>query len=128
MLPQLAGDRPFITDGGLETTLVFHQGIDLPHFAAFDLLKDEAGAQTLRGYYEPYLAIAREQGTGIVLDSATWRASRDWAELLGYSPDELAEANRRAVALVEVLRDPAVPPSSTASSARAATATWWGRR
>jgi S-methylmethionine-dependent homocysteine/selenocysteine methylase len=109
MLPQLAADRPFVTDGGLETTLIFHQGLDLPHFAAFDLLKDEAGAEALRRYYEPYLAIAREQGTGIVLDTATWRANRDWAERLGYSPDELAEANRRAVALVEGLREPDVP-------------------
>jgi S-methylmethionine-dependent homocysteine/selenocysteine methylase len=109
MLPQLSGDRLFLTDGGLETTLIFHRGLDLPYFAAFDLLKDEAGAEALRRYYEPYLATARERGAGIVLDSATWRASRDWAERLGYSPDELAEANRRAVALVEGLREPDMP-------------------
>src|ERR687895_745799 len=92
MLPQLSGDRLFVTDGGLETTLIFHQGIDLPYFAAFTLLEDEAGAEALRRYYEPYLAIARERGTGIVLDSPTWRASRDWAERLGYSPEQQAEA------------------------------------
>ena len=109
MLPQLSGDRLFVTDGGLETTLIFHQGIDLPYFAAFTLLEDEAGAEALRRYYEPYLAIARERGTGIVLDSPTWRASRDWAERLGYSPEQLAEANRRAVALIEGLREPGVP-------------------
>jgi S-methylmethionine-dependent homocysteine/selenocysteine methylase len=109
VLPQIAGDRLFLTDGGLETTLIFHQGLDLPYFAAFTLLEDEAGTEALRRYYEPYLAIAREQGAGIVLDSATWRASRDWAERLGYSPDELAEANRRAVALIEDLREPDVP-------------------
>jgi len=109
MLPQLSGDRLFVTDGGLETTLIFHQGIDLPYFAAFTLLEDDAGAAALRSYYEPYVAIARERGAGIVLDSATWRASRDWAERLGYTPDQLAEANRRAVALVEGLREPDVP-------------------
>jgi S-methylmethionine-dependent homocysteine/selenocysteine methylase len=109
MLPQLSGDRLFVTDGGLETTLIFHQGIDLPYFAAFTLLEDEAGAEALRRYYEPYLAIARERGTGIVLDSPTWRASRDWAERLGYSPEQLAEANRRAIALIEELREPGVP-------------------
>ena len=105
MLPQLTAGRLFVTDGGLETTLIFHHGLDLPYFAAFDLLKDEAGTEALRRYYEPYLAVARDRGTGIVLDSATWRASRDWAERLGYSPEQLAEANRRAVALVEELRD-----------------------
>jgi S-methylmethionine-dependent homocysteine/selenocysteine methylase len=104
MLPQLSGDRLFITDGGLETTLIFHLGLDLPDFAAFDLLRDETGAEALRRYYEPYLAIAREHRTGIVLDSPTWRASSDWGERLGYSPEELAEANRRAVALTEQLR------------------------
>jgi S-methylmethionine-dependent homocysteine/selenocysteine methylase len=41
-LPQLKGDL-FLTDGGLETTLIFHRGIDLPGFAAFDLLKGRAG-------------------------------------------------------------------------------------
>jgi S-methylmethionine-dependent homocysteine/selenocysteine methylase len=104
MLPQLAGDRLFITDGGLETTLIFHLGLDLPDFAAFDLLRDDTGAEALRRYFDPYLAVARERGAGIVLDSATWRASRDWGERLGYSRAELADANRRAVALTEELR------------------------
>ena len=105
MLPQLTAGRLFVTDGGLETTLIFHHGIDLPYFAAFDLLKDEAGRDALRRYYAPYVAVARRRGAGIVLDSATWRASRDWGERLGYSAEQLAEANRRAVGLVEELRD-----------------------
>ena len=109
MLPQLSGDRLFVTDGGLETTLIFHQGFDLPDFAAFTLLADDAGTEALRRYFEAYVAVARERGTGIVLDTATWRASRDWAERLGYSPEQLAEANRRAVALIEGLREPDVP-------------------
>src|SRR6476620_10910835 len=74
-LPRLAGDRLFITDGGMETTLIFHRGIDLPDFAAFDLLKDEAGVAALRAYYEHYVAVAREHGVGAVLDTPTWRAS-----------------------------------------------------
>src|SRR5215218_8678939 len=104
MLPQLSGDRLYITDGGLETTLIFHLGLDLPEFAAFELLRDEVGTEALRRYFEPYLALARERGLGLVLDSATWRASRDWGERLGYSRDELADANRRAVALTTELR------------------------
>jgi len=104
MLPQLSGERLFITDGGLETTLIFHLGLELPDFAAFDLLRDDVGSGALRRYYEPYLAIAREHGLGIVLDTPTWRASRDWGERLGYSREDLAAANRRAVALIEELR------------------------
>ncbi|HEY7620170.1 MAG TPA: homocysteine S-methyltransferase family protein [Solirubrobacteraceae bacterium] len=103
-LPHLHSDQPFVADGGLETTLIFHRGIDLPCFAAFDLLKDDAGRDELRAYFEPYVAIARERGVGLVLDTATWRANPDWARELGYSLEELDEVNRRAVALAEEIR------------------------
>ena len=73
-LPQLCG-RPFLTDGGLETTLIFQDGIDLPFFASFDLLKTERGATVVRDYYERYIAIAKRNRTGFVLEGATWRAS-----------------------------------------------------
>jgi S-methylmethionine-dependent homocysteine/selenocysteine methylase len=103
-LPQLSAERPFVTDGGLETTLIFHRGLVLPDFAAFVLLQDATGRQALHDYYLPYLAIAREQGVGIVLDTPTWRANPDWATRLGYSPAELDQANRQAVALLEDIR------------------------
>ena len=102
-LPQLAGDI-FLTDGGMETTLIFHQGLELAYFAAFDLLNRPGGADALREYYAPYAELARSQEVGIVLDTATWRASSDWGDLLGYSPARLAETNRAAVALVERIR------------------------
>jgi S-methylmethionine-dependent homocysteine/selenocysteine methylase len=103
-LPQLDAARPFLTDGGLETTLIFHRGLDLPCFAAFDLLKHDGGRDELRNYFEPYVALARDRGVGFVLDTATWRANPDWAARLGYSRDELAAANRAAVALAEEIR------------------------
>ena len=103
-LPQLNRSL-FLTEGGIETTLIFHDGLDLPHFAAYDLLTREGGEAALRRYFEPYVAIARERGVGIVLETPTWRASPDWAELLGHGPDELAELNRRAVGLLEAVRD-----------------------
>lgn len=102
-LPQLE-NRLFLTDGGLETTLVFHKGLDLPCFAAFDLLKDEAGVETLRQYFEPYLESARLHGTGFILEAPTWRANPDWAARLGYDAEALADANRRAIGLMLELR------------------------
>jgi homocysteine S-methyltransferase len=102
-LPQLDGDL-FLTDGGIETTLIFHRGLDLPLFAAFDLLKDEAGTRALRDYYAPYVSLAQERDLGFVLESPTWRASPRWAGELGYSEDELADVNRRAIALMEEIR------------------------
>jgi S-methylmethionine-dependent homocysteine/selenocysteine methylase len=101
-LPQLYDT--FIADGGLETTLVFHEGIDLPAFAAFDLLKDEAGCAILRRYYTSYVELASRRGVGIVLETPTWRANPDWGMRIGYGALALDEANRRAVALLEDIR------------------------
>jgi S-methylmethionine-dependent homocysteine/selenocysteine methylase len=102
-LPQL--ELPvFLTDGGLETTLIFHDGLELPHFAAYDLLRRPGGPDALRRYFESYIKIAKERGVGIALDAPTWRANPDWAGRLGDSLEELADMNRRAVALLEDLR------------------------
>jgi S-methylmethionine-dependent homocysteine/selenocysteine methylase len=103
-LPQLS-DELFITDGGIETTLIFNRGIDLPEFAAFDLLKDDAGADELRRYFLPYLELAKEHGTGFVLESPTWRASARWGEKLDYGADQLEAVNRRAIELMADLRE-----------------------
>jgi len=103
-LPQLA-DKLFLTDSGFETTLVFHDGIDLPCFASFDLMKSERGVMHTRGYYERHIAIAKKHGLGFILESATWRANPDWGAKLGYSLDALALANRRSIALMAELRD-----------------------
>jgi homocysteine S-methyltransferase len=103
-LPQLEGGL-FLTDGGIETTLIFNQGIDLPMFAAFTLLDEERGTAALRRYYAPYLAIARQHDVGFVLESPTWRASPRWGAQLGYSKDQLARLNRKAISLMEELRE-----------------------
>jgi len=103
-LPQAEGDDLFLTDGGIETVLIFHEGLDLPLFAAFDLLSGEAGTAALRAYYEPYVALAAEIGAGFVAETPTWRASPRWAGELGYGLDDLDRFNRRAVALMEELR------------------------
>lgn len=98
-LPQRDG-KLFLTDGGIETTLIFLEGLELPHFAAFDLLRDRAGWDVLRKYYERYLSIAAANRVGFVLESATWRASADWGEKLGYSREALQQANRDSIALM----------------------------
>jgi S-methylmethionine-dependent homocysteine/selenocysteine methylase len=103
-LPQLEGGL-FLTDGGIETTLIFHEGLELPYFAAFHLLRDEGGTRALRRYFTRHAAIACANDAGFILESATWRASSDWGDKLGYSARALAEVNRRAVDLLVELRD-----------------------
>lgn len=105
-----------LTDGGLETTLVFHDGIDLPHFAAFPLLDSDTGRAALQRYYEKYLALAREGRLGFILDTPTWRANPDWASLLGYDRAALRRVNIEAVAFVQDLQrrwSPSVTPCVT---------------
>ena len=102
-LPQLDGGV-FLTDSGLETVLVFHENIDLPHFAAFDLLRDQVSRQVIHDYYRTHAAIARDAGSGFVLESPTWRASPDWGDKLGYSRAALAVVNREAIELMAELR------------------------
>jgi len=93
-----------LTDGGIETVLIFDEGIELPCFAAFDLLRTAEGTEALRAYFEPYLGLAREHRLPFVLCAPTWRASPDWGAQLGYSAQELAAANRRAVELMHEIR------------------------
>ena len=103
-LPQLH-EQLFITDGGLETTLIFHENLELPLFASFDLLKDSDGTAMLRRYFSGYAQMAREQGLGLILEAPTWRANADWASKLGYEASALADVNRKAIALLEAIRD-----------------------
>ena len=100
----LFGDSVHLTDGGMETTLIYHDGLDLPDFAAFTVLATDEGRAALAAYYDAYLAVAEAHALPIVLDTPTWRASSDWGARLGYSEAQLAEVNREAVAF---LRDAA---------------------
>ena len=103
-LPQLRG-RPMVTDGGMETDLIFHHGVDLPLFAAFPLVDSPSGRSLLTAYYDEYAAIARRADAGLMLESATWRASGDWGDRLGYSPADLARVNRDAIGMLAELRE-----------------------
>jgi S-methylmethionine-dependent homocysteine/selenocysteine methylase len=85
--------------------MIFHRGLDLPHFASYKLLEDEEGRAALRDYFSRYLAVAREHGAGFVLDTATWRSNPDWGALLGDDAEALDRVNREAVAFAQELRE-----------------------
>lgn len=103
-LPQLGG-KLFLTDGGLETTLIFQDGLDLPAFAVFALLDTPQGEEALRRYFRSYADIALRYRAGLVLESATWRANSDWGAHLGYNRKSLETANARAIRMLEGVRD-----------------------
>ena len=94
----------FLTDAGVETALIFRQGIELPAFATFPLLEHDSGRHALRTYFEPFLELARTRGKGFVLGACTWRANADWGAELGYDAPALAAANRRAIEFIGEVR------------------------
>jgi S-methylmethionine-dependent homocysteine/selenocysteine methylase len=103
-LPNASSDL-FLTDGGLETTLVFLKGFELPYFAAFDLLKEEKGYHTIKYYYRRYLEIAKDLGMSFILESPTWRANPDWIKKTGYEAPALSQVNEKAIQLLVELKE-----------------------
>ena len=103
-LPQLS-DKPFLTDGGVETTLMFHNNIDLPCFAAFSVLRNENAYNAIHDYFCTYAKLAKENALGLVLESVTWRASADWAEKLGLTEQETEELIVKGISLLEDVRN-----------------------
>jgi homocysteine S-methyltransferase len=97
-------DRLYLTDGGFETTLIFHEGWDLPMGEAFVLLESEKGKKAIRAYFDRYLPTAARHSAGFILESPTWRANPDWAAKVGYGRSRLAELNRDSIALMREVR------------------------
>ena len=110
-LPQLNGTF-LLADGGMETTLIFHKGLDLPNFASFPLLETEKGRTMLVDYFRPYIQIALNHGVGFLLDTPTWRCNPDWGALMGYSEAALAKANADAVTMLTSLRERTETPQT----------------
>src|SRR5690242_18979093 len=92
-LPRLE-HRPFLTDSGLETVLIFKHGDDLPSFAAFVLLETPDGRGRLSHYFGGHAEIACNAGCGFIAEAPTWRANPDWARGIGYDSRALDAINR----------------------------------
>jgi homocysteine S-methyltransferase len=103
--PSAGPSRTFITDGGIETHVIFNMGVELPHFSAFPLNDTASGRDVIRRYYRDYLPVARASGRGFLFATDTWRANPDWADRLGYDKSLLPQNNRTAVALCAELAD-----------------------
>lgn len=96
--------KHFLLDGGLETTLVFLDGLDLPCFASYPLIAETAGRTRLRDYYRQYANIAIKADAGFILESVGWRANADWGAELGHNAEDLAAVNRESIRLMEEIR------------------------
>jgi len=102
-LPQLAGGI-FLTDGGIETDLIFNRGVEIREFAAHTLLPDPVGRAELVAYFRRFLELARQTKAGFILDSQTWKAHLHWAGALGATENELHQANCESIAFIAGIR------------------------
>ena len=116
---------PWPADAGLETVMVFLEGLELPHFASFFLLDSAEGQAAMTRYFDRFLALAETGGTGFVLDTATWRANMGWAAAMGMDRDAIRNANLRAVDYARDYRAPARNSSAADPDQRGG---WSGRR
>ena len=99
--PQKEG-RFYLSEGGTETELMYKYGFDLPHFALFPLLDNPDAALKMKEMFRSYLDVAARHKVCALMGGLDYRASPDWGELLGYSPEGLAEANIQSI---EFLRE-----------------------
>ncbi|KAJ5210720.1 Homocysteine S-methyltransferase [Penicillium cf. griseofulvum] len=103
-LPQLTSIKPFITEGGIETTLIYTKNIDLPNFSTLPVLNTEDGKETISSIYKGYIDIARAHSTGVVLETRTWRGSPLWSSEIGLSIPQMVDLNHTAVKLLQGIR------------------------
>jgi S-methylmethionine-dependent homocysteine/selenocysteine methylase len=103
-LPQLNGDL-YLTYTGMETDLMFTQSVELPGFASYPLLESKKGRAQLNGYYRDLISLGKEHGIGVILESPTWVANRDRGVHIGYSPEQLIDLNKQAIAQMCDARD-----------------------
>lgn len=93
----------FLTDGGIETEIMYKWGFDLPQFAMFPLLDNPDAVSAMKGMYRRYLDVVARHRLSALMGGLDYRASPDWGALLGYSPEGLAEANLASIAFLREL-------------------------
>ncbi|MFM7143052.1 MAG: homocysteine S-methyltransferase family protein, partial [Alphaproteobacteria bacterium] len=96
----------YLTEGGQETEVMYRHGFELPEFAMFPLLDDPAGVAKLREMYSAVLDTAAAHGCGVLLGGLDYRASPDWAGLVGVSPGALADFQSRAIDFLREVAEP----------------------
>lgn len=104
-LPQLTSSNLFVTEGGIETTLIYRKNLDLPSFSTLPLLNTEDDRQTISSIYQENVNIALAHSTGVVLETRTWRGSPLWSSEIGLSIPQILDLIRTAVQILHDIRN-----------------------
>ncbi|MEA3057580.1 MAG: homocysteine S-methyltransferase, partial [Sphingomonadales bacterium] len=79
----------YLAEGGQETELMYGHGFELPQFALF-----------------PLLDVAVRHRMGVMLGGLDYRASPDWAGLLGLDATALADYQHRSISFLREVAEP----------------------
>ena len=102
--PRLEDGRFYLTEGGAETEVLYKWGFELPEFAMFPLLDNPDADRVIRDMYRRYFEVAEAHDTGLLILGHDYRASPDWGAKLGYSPEALADLQRRTIEFLAACR------------------------
>lgn len=100
--PSQVEGRYYLSEGGMETEVMYKHGFDFPHFAVFELLKNPKAVSALQAMYRQYFDVVAKHQMVALVGGLDYRASPDWGALLGYSADGLSDMNHRCI---DFLRD-----------------------
>ena len=98
---EIKHDASILTDGGIETRIVFQTDVPLPpHVQVAGLVKDPTGGPVLCRIYESYVAAARSFGLPVIIGTPTFRASLNFLRQVGLGG---AETVRRLNAIAAAM-------------------------
>jgi homocysteine S-methyltransferase len=98
-------DPLFLTEAGIETTLMYKNGWELQHFCLFERMREDRFMADLEAYHRRLIEVALERGVGHLLDGVHYRASPDWSAKLNMSDSELKQLTEKGLALYQELSE-----------------------
>lgn len=101
----IASGAPVLTDGGIETRIMFDTGISMdPDVQVAALTADPEGREALRGIYAGYVDAAKQFDLPVIVGSPTFRASPAFIARAGMAPESIESLNADAVNLLKQVR------------------------
>jgi len=94
-----------LTDGGIETRLIYEFNRPLPDFASFLPLFDREGRRALAAIYRSYMEVAADHDLPMQIGTPTWRAHPEGLARQGFAAaGDLARVNGEAVTFLADMR------------------------
>lgn len=98
--------RPVLTDGGIETRIMFETPIHMdPDVQVAALLDHRDGRMKLESVYSGYVEAAREFSLPVVIGTPTFRAGPNFIRRAGLPEEDIGRLNRQAAGFLKDVRE-----------------------